>query len=313
MLTDDTGHYSFSTVPSGSGTVTISIGSFVGSTDVIISDGQLLDLAGGQACLEATTTKIATITGLYDSIEHIISSLGFEQDLFCGGTSSYGARHLLSNAALLNSYDVVFVNCGLSIDYQAGEGMQMAQNLKNFIEAGGSAYVSDTSAGLVATAYPGLISFDLLYDPMAIESFEPCCTCGQNCPSYCGAQPQGTGYDVSSSCQGIMPIYGEQCAFSDPFYGTGDVGVLQATVVHPNLRAALGRDTFDVHFDLPSWVPLTNHDRQRVEVLIANGQRPLMVRYTSNAGGNLIYTSFHNEQQASQDLQTILRALIFEL
>lgn len=85
-----------------------------------------------------------------------------------------------------------------------------------------------------------------------------------------------------------------------------------AQVVNPNLRAALGRDTLNIHFEAGEWVRMLNLSPQ-VEVLVEANGTPLMVRYTSAAGGRLIYTSFHNEQQASQDLQAILRALIFEL
>ena len=99
---------------------------------------------------------------------------------------------------------------------------------------------------------------------------------------------------------------------ADPYLGQEPSGSLQANIMNPNLRAALGRDSFTAQFDLDSWVSIASVSQQ-VEVLIAAGNRPLMVRYTSPAGGKLIYTSFHNEQQASQDLQVILRALIFEL
>lgn len=311
--TDSTGQYNLD-VPEGVGTLSVNAGSFERTDEVRVTGGQTIDLSNGERCLEATSTRIAVFTGLYDSIEHIIAGLGFEQDLFCGGIENYGARRLLTDPTRLQSYDVLFVNCGQFVDFRVGEGPQMAQNLRNFVEGGGSVYVSDISAGLIEAAYPELINFDLIYDPYAIDQMNPCCSCGQNCPIECDAQPEGVGQDEYSSCTGTMS-FGDafQCSLgNDPYLGTESIGSLQANILSPSLRAALGRDTFNVEFDLDQWVSI-NSTSPQVEVLITSDNRPLMVRYTSSAGGNLIYTSFHNERQASQDLQTILRALIYEL
>ncbi len=308
--TDEQGRYDLVGLPVGMGELTISAGSFEHTTPVTITTSG----SGGdyeQTCIGARSTKIAVFTGAYDSIEHIISALGFEYDTFCGDYSSFGARNLLDTPSRLSTYDVLFINCGSSLDLSgSADGQRLARNLRSYVEGGGSVYASDLSAGLVAAAYPELARFEIEYDNLAIYSEEPCCTCGANCPAYCDAQPQGRGQGEFSACVGVIP--GEQdCQSGDPYLGNGVAGVVSATIRNANLSAAVGHSDLSVTFDLDEWVRIVSVSPS-VEVLVDAGG-PLMIRYTSSAGGRLIYTSFHNERQASQDLQKILRALVFEL
>ena len=47
---------------------------------------------------------------------------------------------------------------------------------------------------------------------------------------------------------------------------------------------------------------------------LADGREPLMVMFTDPAsGGRVAFTTFHNEAQATADVQQILTALLFQL
>jgi hypothetical protein len=309
--TDAMGRYTIHDVPIGEGTLTITAGSFNHSEPIDFSSSNNTSNYE-RTCIGATSAKIAVVTGQYDSIEHIIDRLGFEYDALCGDLFTYGARQLLDTPAALSTYDVLFINCGALLDFTgSADGARMAQNLRSYVEAGGSVYASDLSAGLIAEAYPDLIDFEMRYDSSAVRTSEICCTCGNNCPAYCQAQGQAEADSTFGVCVGLIPGEDHECFANYPYYGAGMTGEVRATVRNANLSAALGHSDLTVSFDLDSWVRVTRVS-PGVEVLV-EAESPLMVRYTSSAGGRLIYTSFHNEAQPSADLEKILRALIFEL
>ena len=53
---------------------------------------------------------------------------------------------------------------------------------------------------------------------------------------------------------------------------------------------------------------------RRAPGLVADGREPLMVMFTDPAsGGRVSFTTFHNEAQATADVQQILTALLFQL
>lgn len=309
-ITDSEGNYALIGVAAGSGTMTIRAGSFEDQFSLTLGSGEQRDLSQGQTCFRANTTRLAVITGGFDSIENSIAQLGFDYDSYCGGSSSAGARLLLSDPALLSQYDVIFINCGTMIDFDSFEGQQRLRNLQTFVNNGGSVYASDLSAGIIDRAFPGIFNFS--YEYYQSQSVSECCSCGANCPPYCGLQTQSTMIDHSGSvCMGTMPSWDEECLdHSSDVMGYGVNGMMRAQILNQNMRSALGRDQMDIHLDSSGWVQI-NYSPY-VQNLI-QGAYPLMVRYTAPSGGRVIYTSFHNEQQPSQDLQQILSTLIFEL
>lgn len=310
-VTETDGSYQFGELSVGSGSIEINAGSFQESRNIELVSGEELNLNNGETCFTPDQTRLAVITGAYDSIEHALDRLGFEYDAYCGDVSSFGARALLGNPQLLSQYDVLFVNCGQNIDFNSFEGQQMVQNLRNFVNAGGSVYASDLAAGLVDRAFPNVFNFN--YDNYQGWNQDQCCTCTNNCPAYCGSIQQ-TAVSISNTvCLGVNSPQ-TYCEFFDNDLGFGYQGSRNARILNPNLRDKLGRDTLTINFDLEGWVEMYSSSPQ-LEVLVedTNNLIPLMVRYSSPAEGRVIYTSFHNERQSSRDLETILQSLIFEL
>lgn len=78
--------------------------------------------------------NIAYVSGSYDSIEDIISSLGYEADAI---TFSQ-----LSDYSVVSQYDIIFLNCG-SISGSIANSAAVTSNLAAFVTNGGSLYASD--------------------------------------------------------------------------------------------------------------------------------------------------------------------------
>ncbi|HIA02645.1 MAG TPA: hypothetical protein EYN66_12175 [Myxococcales bacterium] len=99
----------------------------------------------------------------------------------------------------------------------------------------------------------------------------------------------------------------------------GMMGPVTGTVTDPVLANFLGKNTVNLNYDLGMWVVVENaaantkiHIQGNVNMLgqsISNA--PLMLSHTP--GGKVLYTTFHNEPQMTQDMEKILNFLVFEL
>lgn len=103
--------------------------------------------------------------------------------------------------------------------------------------------------------------------------------------------------------------------------GDGEAGTVQAEVVDPKLREALGSSTIPLKFDLSEWKTAA-FGGPRVTVLLQGKYRkyktkldivaPLMVKFELGKG-TVIFTSFHNEKQNSRVEKQLLQYLVFSL
>lgn len=104
--------------------------------------------------------------------------------------------------------------------------------------------------------------------------------------------------------------------------GDGDQQELEADIVDPALRDALGSKTIHLRFDLPEWKPAA-FGGPRVKTLIqgkyakykSDGKfatAPLMIKFQV-AKGTVVFTSFHNEKQNSEIEKKLLQYLVYSL
>ncbi len=296
----------------GPTTIVIEAGSFVGRYEVVIAAGQRvqLDERTDKECLPADAAAIAVTSGEYDTIENVVNRLGFERDVYCGDAfGNYGARRLLGDWELLSTYDVVMVNCGLSVDFNHPDSRAMVENLRRFVQGGGSLYISDLAASLVQAAWPEKVTFR----GESIPSFaiNACCTC-VDCPPECRANIDGQR--PGGMCQGTLGNNGDLFCLGDGgIAGQERAGNRRAQVLSESLRRFLGRDTIDIRFESDGWVGIERVAAD-VEVLVEADGQPLMVLFEDrSSGGRVAFTTFHNESQAAGDVEQILRALVFQL
>jgi hypothetical protein len=124
-------------LPPGTHSVTVSKGRYGASAEVVIEAGARKDI--GAVALDDGGVRIAVVYGQWDDAGELIGDLGIP-------TEGYLSPHeLLGDAALLAEYDVLFANCGSDVSTSADDGYTAAEiaNVKAWVEAGGTLYVSD--------------------------------------------------------------------------------------------------------------------------------------------------------------------------
>ncbi len=104
------------------------------------------------------------------------------------------------------------------------------------------------------------------------------------------------------------------------FYGTGGMtGEVMARVLDPDLIEALGRDSMLINFDMPHWAVMIDVGPQ-TDILI-KGDAPIFDSTLTDVPfavifpygqGKVLYTSFHNEAQNTEDMDVILEQMILK-
>jgi len=154
-----------------------------------------------------------------------------------------------------------------------GSGSTIGAALRTYVEDGGSLYVSDWSAGLVEFAWPDL-----------------------------------------------MDWYGDDTVVTEALVGAS--GTYQAKLLDPNMQQLVGAQQADLHFNYNNWA-VAEKEAQSATALVrgrapldAGGEvlgSPLALRYDSAGGGQLLFTSFHNEAQNTLHMDLLLLEIILSL
>jgi hypothetical protein len=322
-------------LPLGVETVSEADGSFIlrrlapGPTALVVQSGRFLASAtvdvpergtafagggNGKLCFEADAARIAVATGYFDHAESILQGMGFAHDRFCGRMGdAVPTVRLLQDPERLSTYDILVLNCGSGVFLRSSDAFtrQMIENLRGFVRAGGSIYVSDLASDFVEVAWPDIVRFAHRRPPPADVVAPRCCTCGETCPAECPlpAEPELCGVQRPVACR----------SYTRTPLGGGQMGHVEATLVSPFLQLALGGPSASIEFDLSGWMQIDTVV-DGVEVLAtgrAPGEdvdRPLMVLFRPEPGGGLVaYTSFHTSAQANATIDALIRALLLRL
>jgi len=312
--TDSRGGFRFTDLRAGPVTVRIQSGRFTAQYPVEVLAGTEVGLVPGQSgkvCLEPDAVGLAVLSGDYDRVGEVLDDLGFAYDRVCGESRAHRAgRQLIGDRDALASYEVLFANCGTGIDLTAdnAEVESLRENLRGFVAGGGSLYVSDLAAGFVEAVWPDRVDFAMSVQPPEVQA--ECCVC-VDCPPECEAPPRAVG-----GC-GMPTTMPAECASGGGVRGRGTVGEVEARIIDDRLAALYGDRSLPIEFDLPGWVQIDDVAPE-VDVLVegdVGGRvRPLVVAFTpAPGGGRVVYTSFHNDAQATDAIRRLLSALVFEL
>jgi hypothetical protein len=161
------------------------------------------------------------------------------------------------------------------------------------------------AAGIIDSLWPGQITFN---GTGTLVQVDPCCAC-VDCPGECLIDPPSP---PSRRCPDSNALPGV-CRDPGGLTGHGVVGEMEAELVSPVLRNAVGEAALTITFELNNWMQIAEV-APGVEVLVSAAGRPLMVRFRPSANaGQVAYTSFHNHAQATVPMLAILRALVFSL
>jgi hypothetical protein len=165
--TDLDGFYRLDGVPAGEVTLHIRKGNFATSATVTVPAGGTLDLTGGatKVCFARNSARIAVLAGAFDQVEVLLDQLGLTYTWYDGIDASVPTGlALLLDPLELAKYDIVLINCGVNywstIRNNPTRWAQIVENVRSFVGAGGSLYVSDWSFKLVEDPFPAFIDFN---------------------------------------------------------------------------------------------------------------------------------------------------------
>jgi hypothetical protein len=123
---------------------------------------------------------------------------------------------------------------------------------------------------------------------------------------------------VEAAFPGAIDMYGRD-DFWDQAYA-GEKGSIRADVIDPSMIALLGRDQADLNYDLAMWAVAEGVGPTTTTLLTGSfplwpsghiEHAPLAVEL--NDGGRVIFTTFHNEPQMTEDMEIILKEIILSL
>ncbi|MGB0645928.1 MAG: carboxypeptidase-like regulatory domain-containing protein [Bradymonadia bacterium] len=330
VTSDEQGRFQLDNLPASFTEVTIQSGVFTGRYGVDVEVGQLIGLTDSgttKVCFPTNSAGLGVLSGDYDKVENLISELGFDHEVICGGYGTHAeAQRLLLDPVRLATFDILFINCMSGVDLRAtnSETQQIKSNLIDFVRNGGSLYVSDLASDFITQLWPDVAEFDTV-NPSGRE-LDVCCFCpcddvcedgGEDveiCDNECSEESnESTSTDPTESltCEerSSLPM---NCIPSIP-NGRGQTGELPASVVSLFLQQATGLNNLSVVFNGDRWVEINRVD-ESVEVLVQSGTQPLMFLFQPYPnGGRVAYTSFHIHIQANEPMKKILRSLIFRL
>ena len=300
--TDADGFFTLAAVPGGTVTVQVSRGSFYSSFAVDVAGGTVVELPE-PVCIPPTT-RMAVVTGAYDSIQDVLVGLGFPIRAYYNssttpqiddsegnvdiidGFDDFWVTSFLADPVWMSDYDILFFNCGLdTYAWDAGDAAasQAISNLRAFVTNGKSIYTSDWASDVVRLAFPGQIN-----------------------------------------------LYGSDAVAGAACVGVADENV-QAVITDAGLQTALGRTDILVNFNLDIWAvleptgsqpgSLTQMVSADIDVYVdpetsydtaPQAKTPILVQF-GYGSGRVLFTSFHNESQTTDDMDAILNYMVFEL
>ena len=274
--TDANGYFTLEGVPVGTYTVNVTKGSFSTTFDVVVNDGVVTELAEDE-CLEGDI-EIAVVTGAYDDVGGILSRLGLSYDTFDGDPyGSFEYEQLLSNPSRLAQYDIIFFNCGMDDSWAYGYGgislNEIRQNLREFVQNGGSIYASDWAYYMIEAPFPSLITFagdDASYSSAAVgeSGYYTVNVLDSGLQTLLGSSNADINYDLPSW---VVPAS----------TASGEVLVRGSVLFYEN------------------WTNMVTKDV------------PLVIAGSDN--GRILYTSFHNEAQTTLDMDRMLEQMALDL
>lgn len=256
-----------------------------GEQPLFASKGEYTGSANAMICIDEENRQditvkpedqaIAVIWGTYDSVQDILSEMGYVE----GTDFDIFDASFLANAELISQYDYVFINCTSSPYTNEGvDGVGGGEELDAEVINQNLLSFVDNGGRLYASDW----SFEY------IENVWP--------EAVTFADEDGTG----------------------PYLGEADYTVL-GDIMDAQLVAYLDKSTVEIYFNLVAWIVMETAG-EGTNVLVQGDvtagtefpDAPLLVQF-DHGEGRVTYTSFHDEAQATGDMQAMLSYLVFNL
>lgn len=252
---------------------------------VNVKSNQSITLTQSQTVL-TQIGNLAYIKGAYDRIETIIiDSLGYmATELFITD---------LDSLSKLQPFQAIFLNCGKS---GMLDSLKYA-NLENFVTGCGSIYASDWAVEYLTGDgnFKGQIH-----------------------------REHGSGAAIPKTPGNCVPKIGGFIPDSSLCTSkSGSSGIIDSIdIVYPALQVLLGKTKMSIHYDLGIWEVINLLNPNYITLLQDNtatnyGPLAVWIQYntTCTKGGNIVYTTFHNEPYGgtSPDVMQILQFFIVNM
>lgn len=317
--TASNGIYELSEIPCGLHAVHVEAGAFSQDYTVQVVAGQVNDHSGAavKVCFSGARVPMAVFWGQWDEQEELLAELGFEYTLFHYEHELFNdtppdeieAVQVLRDPLRLADFRILFFDCGSAALSWVRRYPEIGRNLREFVLAGGSIYASDLAWAYIEAAFPDAIDFygpdDLPSGPMADDGPQ---------------QVQGNQDYAATVDDAALAAYLGVGVFTTR-YGAGPLIAVEApgagTEVH--VRGI-------VHVDLPA--PVCGDgicDGSEIIGCADCSGRLVADEYVQHAGpmvlthrptpssGRVVFTTFHNDEQADALMKRLLRYLVFQL
>jgi hypothetical protein len=303
------GSFSLDAVPVGAQTVHAELGAFSQEMQVTVAARATTTIPDNQLCVAQKTATFAVITGPGDHIETLLTGLGLTFDTFSGDpaswTSANGGGTLLGNLEALKKYTIVFIDCAAakksgSIIDLGPNAAQIASNLQAYVANGGSLYSSDWAMLFPVVGFPGKLNFAHTGTTAIASPFKA--------QTLVGYAPQTVNATVTDSALAAF------------------VGKSTLQIAYPAQTGAISRNWglissvgagVDVLITAPSAEECSTTDTTCSTAGKTVTQVPLATRFKltpgRQRGGVVIYTSFNNIAQPTDDVSKVLRYLVLNL
>ncbi len=303
------GSFSLDAVPTGPQAVHAELGAFTQEIPVTVTAHQTTAIPDNQLCVAQKAATFAVISGAGDHIETLLTGLGLKFDSYSGDpaewTAATGGGTLLANLDALKKYTIVFIDCaaakksGSVIDL-GPNAAAIASNLEAYVTGGGSLYSSDWAMVFPVVGFPGKLNFAHTGTTAIASPFKA--------TTLVGYAPQTVSATVTDQALAAF------------------VGKSTLSIAYPAQAGAISRNWgliqsvgagVDVLITAPSAKECSTTDATCNTAGKTVAQVPLATRFKltpgRQRGGLVIYTSFHNIAQPTDDVSKVLRYLVLNL
>lgn len=144
---DEGGRFLSACLAPGLARVSVRRGHYTAETALTVSAGRTSALPVATCLAPPEPSRVAVVLGAFDHVEDVLASVGISHVSVPGVTNT---AQVLLDPDLADRVDLLFINCGA----HDARDPEVAENLRRFVFAGGSVYVSDLAYDLVEAAFP---------------------------------------------------------------------------------------------------------------------------------------------------------------
>ena len=269
--TDATGHYELTElVPFRDYEVYVQLGRDVIDKFIVGVDNESVEIPAG-ACAPNAELAVAVVTGIYDDLAPVVSSIGVGEVRSIDGQVGSELLDFLLDPAQMASHDVILFDGGHKEDgvfYGAGPVGAVHDNLRAFVQAGGVVYATDWAYDIIAQVWPDRIDFygdDAV--PDAAQFGDAATVPAEVVDVYLAEALSSITLDISYDLPGWPVI--ESVSPQTRIYVQGDapyrIGLTAESVIDSPLLVSFDDDGGQVWFS--TFRTSVNDDAQMVELL----------------------------------------------